>query len=98
MDTVFTTKELAARWKCHENAIRAKEDAGLLHRLVNLPGVKYSAEEVVQLECLGKDAEGLTAWERRKMELEIRDLKRQVKDLRERLTKVQIIAQGGGIS
>ena len=97
MDAVFTTKELAARWKCHENTIRQMEEEGRLHRL-SIPGVRFSADEVTQLECLGRDAQGLTAWERRKMELEIKDLKRQVKTLQERLTRVMVIAQGGGIS
>jgi len=97
MDTVFTTKELAARWKCHENTIRVMEEEGKLHRL-NIPGVRYSAEEVQQLECLGRDAKGMTAWERRQLEQKISSLEKQVRELRERLTQVQIIAQGGGIS
>ena len=96
MDAVYTTKELAARWKCHENTIRVMEEEGKLHRL-NIPGVRYSAAEVTQLECLGKDAAGLTAWERKQMEMEISSLRRQVKDLRERITRMMVIAQGGGI-
>jgi len=96
-DAVFTAKELAARWKCHENTIRTWEDEGRLHRLQGLPNVRYSGKEVAQLESVGLDAQALTAWERKRMEQEIKNLQRQVKDLRDRLTRIMITCQGGGV-
>ena len=92
MDAVFTTLELAKRWKCHPNAVRAKEEEGVLHRLENLPGVKFSAKEVAQLEALGLDVEPFTAWERKKKDDEIAELKRLVeKYQRERLQMMSIL-------
>lgn len=98
MDAVYTVKELAERWKCHENAIRDRENMGLLHRLTNLPGVKYSGKEVAQLEALGPDTEAHTAWAWAQMERENKLQKREIKDLRDRLTRVMVIVQGGGVS
>ena len=95
MDAVYTAKELAARWKCHENTIRVWEDQGKIHRLENIPGVRYSAEEVLQLECLGEDARPFTAWERKKLEAKIHEQAQTIKDLQARLTKVMLVAQGG---
>lgn len=97
MDTVYTTKELAARWKCHENAIRQKEYDGLLHRLSNLPGVKYSAKEVLELEALPPDVARHTAYEWEKKEMENKSLRKRVKDLEERITRIMITCQGGGV-
>ena len=95
MEAVYTPKELAKRWKCHENTIRVMEDQGKIHRLPDLPGVRYGAEEVQQLECLGSDAQPFTAWERKKLEAKIYDQAKTIKDLQARLTKVMLVAQGG---
>jgi len=95
MDAVLTAKEVAKIFKCHTNTIRVMEDQGKLHRLENIPGVKYSAEEVQQLICLGPDVKPLTAWEHKKLEALLREKDQTIKDLRARLTKVMQIAQGG---
>lgn len=97
MDAVFTTKELALRWKCHENAVRQKEYDGLLHRLTNLPGVKYSAKEVAELEALPEDVKMHSAYEWEKQERKTKFLEKRVKDLEERITRIMITCQGGGI-
>ena len=95
MDAVFTAKELAERWKCHINTIRVMEDKGILHRLPDIPNVRYSAEEVQQLECLGKEAEPFTAWERKKLEARIHELERIVKDYQTKMARITLISQGG---
>lgn len=94
MQTLFSPNELAERWGLTPTTIRQMERDGKLHRLPDMPGVKYSAAEVYQLESLGRDAAAMSAWERRKMQEENRQLREQVKDLQERLTKVTAIAQG----
>ena len=98
MDAVYTVKELAERWKCHENAIRDRENMGLLHRLTNLPGVKYSGKEVAQLEALGPDVEAHSAWAWAQMEKENRMMKQQIKDLQNRIASMVLIGNGGRIS
>lgn len=97
LDAVYTVKELAERWKCSENGIRDRENMGLLHRLTNLPGVKYSGKEVAQLEALGPDVEAHSAWAWAQLERENKLQKREIKDLRERLTRIMITCQGGGV-
>lgn len=92
--TAFDINQLAKRWGCSPASIRRMEREGKLHRLPDLPGVRYSAAEVYQLESLGRDAQAMTAWERRKMQEENRELRQTVQDLQERLTKVMAIAQG----
>ena len=95
MQTIYSVNELSERWHLTPASIRKMEQDGKLHRLPNIPGVKYSAREVLQLESVGLDAKALTAWERRRMEDEIKDLRQQVQELQGRLTKVMTVAQGG---
>jgi hypothetical protein len=89
-DAVYTVDELAKLFKCSPNAVRSMEDNGTLHRLPNLPGVKFSGLEVAQY--LGKD------FKSEKLELENKKLRKMVADLQERLTRVMVVAQGGKIS
>lgn len=93
--TVFDSAALCKRWGVAPNSIRKMEAEGKLHRLPDLPGVKYSAAEVYQLENIGPAAKGLTAWERRQKDEEIRSLREQVRDLQGRLAKVMAVCQGG---
>ena len=95
MQTAYGAEDLAKRWGISTASIRRMELDGKLHRLPDIPGVRYSAAEVCQLETLGKEAKALTAWERRQMKERIEELEQQVKDLQERLAKVMTIAQGG---
>ena len=95
MQTLYGVNELAERWGLSPTSIRQMELDGKLHRLPEMPGVKFSAAEVTQLETIGLEAKALTAWERRQMKERIEELEQQVKDLQERLTKVMTIAQGG---
>ena len=57
--TVFDSADLCKRWGCAPNTIRKMEAEGKLHRLPGLPGVKFSAAEVYQLESIGPVAKGL---------------------------------------
>ena len=88
-DAVYTVEELAKLFKCSPNSIRTMEDNGTLHRLPNIPGVKFSGVEVAQY--LGKDYKTL------KLETENKKLRREIADLRERITRMMVIAQGGGV-
>ena len=94
MDAVFTAKELAARWKCHENTVRVWEDEGKIHRLPGIPNVRYSAKEVYQLEEIGLDAKAMTVWERKQKDDLIKRLQEENKKLRDRLVAVMVAAQG----
>lgn len=75
MQTLYSVNELAERWGYAPDTIRRMENEGILHRVQGLPGVKFSAAEVHQLESIGLDAKAMTAWERKRLELEIQELK-----------------------
>lgn len=97
MQTIYSVNELAERWGLAPASIRRMEQEGALHRLQDIPGVRFSAAEVLQLESIGLDAKAMSAWERRNLEAEIHDLKQQVKDLQGRLLRAQQVLQGGSV-
>lgn len=94
MQTVYGVNELAERWNLSPNTIRSMEQAGKLHRLPDLPGVKFSAVEVYQLENIGREVEPLTPYERRRLEDKIRDLEDLVSQYQLKLMEVMKIAGG----
>ncbi len=95
MQTIFTVNDLAERWNIDRQSIRKMELDGKLHRLPNMPGERVSAAEVLQLESIGKDAQALTAWERRQLEARIHELERIVKDYQAKMSRITLISQGG---
>ena len=88
-DAVYTVEELAKMFKCSPNSIRTMEDNGTLHRLPNIPGVKFSGVEVAQY--LGKDYKSL------KLEMENKSLKKRVQELERRIAMMMVVAQGGKV-
>ena len=97
MEAVFSPQQLAERWGYHENTIRRMEEDGRLHRLTCLPMVRYSAREVLQLESIGLEAKGLTAWERKQKDDRIAELEATVQKLKDRLCKIQQLTLGGNV-
>ena len=73
MQTIYSVNELAERWGLHPSSVRQMENEGKLHRLPDIPGVRFSAAEVLQLESVGLDARSMSAWERRNLEAQIRE-------------------------
>ena len=73
MQTIYSVNELAERWGLHPSTVRQMENEGKLHRLPDIPGVRFSAAEVLQLESVGLDAKAMSAWERRNLEAQIRE-------------------------
>ena len=94
MQTVYGVNELAERWNLSPNTIRSMEQEGKLHRLPDLPGVRFSAVEVYQLENVGREVEPLTPYERRRLEDKIRDLEDLVSQYQLKLMEVMKIAGG----
>lgn len=92
--TVFSLDDLAARWGYSRSTIKTMEHEGKLHRLPNMPGVRFSVAEVLQLESIGTDVKGLTAYERWHMQNEINDLRAQVQTLKGKLLQISTILQG----
>lgn len=88
-DAVYTVDELAKMFKCSPNSIRTMEDNGTLHRLPNIPGVKFSGLEVAQY--LGKD------FKSQRLEMENKSLKKRVQELEKRIATMMVVAQGGKV-
>ena len=94
MQTVYGVNKLAERWNLSPNTIRSMEQEGKLHRLPDLPGVRFSAVEVYQLENVGREVEPLTPYERRRLEDKIQDLEDLVSQYQLKLMEVMKIAGG----
>lgn len=88
MDTFFTKKELAKRWKCSESAINTMVADGKLKPSRKIPGVKFSASQVLKIEESG--SEEMTKVERKKLTAEIEKLKVENSTLRKTLQSVWI--------
>ena len=91
MQTIYSVNELAERWGVTPRSIRKMETEKKLHRLPDMPGVKYSAAEVLQLESIGLDARAMSAWERRNLEAEIRELKEVIARYEKKMTEMMMI-------
>lgn len=94
MQTIYSVNELAERWGLHPSSVREMEQKGKLHRLPDIPGVKFSAAEIFQVETVGKDAQTMSAWERKQKDDRIRELEAKVADLTQRLAKITLLSQG----
>ena len=77
MQTTFGVKETAQRLGISTESVRNMERDGKLHRLPDIPGVRFSAAEVYQVESIGEDVKPLTAWERKQKDDEIYLLRRE---------------------
>ena len=91
MQTIYSVNELAERWGLHPSSVREMERDGKLHRLPDIPGVRFSAAEVHQLESIGLDAKAMSAWERRNLEAEIRELKEIIARYEKKMTEMMMI-------
>ena len=93
MQTLYSVNELAERWGYAPDTIRRMENEGILHRVLGLPGVKFSAAEVHQLESIGLDAKAMSAWERRNLEAQIRERDEIIARYQKKFTDMMMILQ-----
>ena len=93
MQTTFSVNEVAERFGVSPASIRRMEQDGKLHRLPDLPGVRYSAAEIHRLESVGRDAQAMSAWERRNLEAEIRRRDEIIASYEKKFTDMMMILQ-----
>ena len=93
MQTAYSVDELAQRWGLSTASIRRMEQDGKIHRLPDLPGVRYSAAEIHKLEMVGLDAQAMSAWERRNLEAEIRMKDEIIAKYEKKFTDMMMILQ-----
>lgn len=75
---VWPLKLLAKRWVCSDTAIRDREKAGLLKRCEGVPGVCYTGASVAEREGCAGNQNPMSPFERRKLEMRIRELEKQL--------------------
>ena len=92
MQTIYSVNELAERWGMHPSSVREMERDGKLHRLPDIPGERYAAREVYQLENMGGVVQPLTSYERKQLEDRIRQLEKLIHDYQEKLIELMRIA------
>lgn len=91
--SIFSPKELAERWGVSRPAISEMEKDGRLHRLHNLPGIRYRAKEVYELEQLDKEDWGpMSPLERRRLLREVDTWKNLAIYLRDQMNKIAPVA------
>ena len=94
MQTVYSVQELAERWGLSPQIIQSMEISGKLHRLPDIPGVRYAAAEAYQMENVGKDIQPLTAYERKQLEDKVKKLEELISEYQKKLIEVMRIAEG----
>ena len=79
--TLISRQNLAKRWNYESTKpIEAFEKAGLLRRVPLPNSIRYSIEEIEQIENLGQDINPLSPLERRRLERRIGLLKKDKSD------------------
>ncbi len=86
-DFVYTTDEVAKLLKCSQNAVRSMEDDGKLHRLPNVPGVKFSGLEVARLRGDDPKYEELL--------FRCKQQEKQIEDYQTRMARIGILTNMG---
>ena len=92
MDKVLISrKTLAERWDYDSTrAIIDMEQEGIITRTPEVSSPRYSMEEILRIENLGKEANPLSPLERRRLEKEIDEKDKKIAMLEARLNKVQL--------
>lgn len=87
--TVLTVDEIAERWGIRAQTVRKMIQKGELPQAKRVPGVKVNIQEVLKAEET-KDLNPLTAFERKRLEKDIENLKDENKKLRQILSNISV--------
>lgn len=88
---LISRKTLAERWDYDSTrAIIDMEQEGIITRIPEVSSPRYSMEEILRIENLGKEANPLSPLERRRLEKEIEEKDKRIAMLEARLNKVQL--------
>lgn len=86
MDTFFTKKEIAQRWKCSESAINQMISDGKLKPSRRVPGIKFPASQILKLEEAGP--EEISLIEQKRLHAEVKRLTAENNELKKTLRKI----------
>ena len=88
---LISRKTLAERWDYESTrAIIDMEREGIITRIPEVSSPRYSMEEILRIENLGKEANHLSPLERRRLEREIEEKDKKIAMLEAKLNKVQL--------
>lgn len=88
---LISRKTLAERWDYDSTrAIIDMEQEGIITRIPEISSPRYSMEEILRIENLGKEANPLSPLERRRLEKEIEEKDKKIAMLEAKLNKVQL--------
>lgn len=91
--TLLDRKELAERWGYTDKTLITMENNGLLKRVPNITGVKYSIREVERVENAGLNISPLSQSERLRLEREIAKKDKELNKLRAMITSIKVVIE-----
>lgn len=86
MDSFLTKKEISERWKCSESAINQMITEGKLKPSKKIPGVKFSASQILKLEEAGQEEASLL--EQKRLHAEVKRLTAENNELKKTLRRI----------
>lgn len=90
--TLISRQNLAKRWNYESTKpIEAFEKAGVLRRVTLPNSIRYSIEEIEQIENLGQDINPLSPLERKRLDNRIELLEKENEELKKIINKVKQI-------
>jgi hypothetical protein len=88
---LISRKTLAERWDYDSTrAIIDMEQEGIITRIPEVSSPRYSMEEIIRIENLGKEANPLSPIERIRLEKRIEDLERELRMYKEKIKRVKM--------
>lgn len=93
---ILTTKQLAERWECSEQAIRELISSRKIKPLENLPKYRFSVSYIEEIEKAQCDP--LSAVEKRRLLNKIEGLEKTIKEKDIQLESIQQILTIGGLT
>lgn len=89
--TLISRKSLAERWDYDSTrAIVDMEQEGIITRIPEVSSPRYSMEEILKIENLGKEANPLSPLERKRLEKKIEELEEELSICKEKIQKAKI--------
>lgn len=89
---LISRKSLAERWDYDSTrAIVDMEQEGIITRIPEVSSPRYSIEEILRIENLGKEANPLSPLERRRFEKKVEDLEKELSLYKEKFTNIKML-------
>lgn len=90
--SLISRKSLAERWDYDSTrAIVDMEQEGIITRIPEVSSPRYSMEEILKIENLGKEANPLSPLERRRLEKKVEDLEKELSIYKDRFTNIKML-------